>query len=296
MPVVSALAAALVALVLPVAADAATIEVHPGQNVIHKAMALASPGDTIRIHHGNYPEPFTISKRLRMVAAQGERRPVIDGGCDTRFTIAVRHNGVVLKGLRVVGADEGFGPVPSEVDFHFNATGRAENLVVVDTCDAEYGINVFDTGGVQIVGNRARGFSDAGVYIGGIESTPGDPLRVRTNETHGNNRGIIIEDSLAAPDIRVTANDAHDNVIAGEGTPSGMFLHRSDGIFIAGNVLDDNGDYGVHLDPDSGSNVLSGNSAGGNGIADLFNEGTGNCFGNPNSFGTTLGTPLVACP
>ena len=114
--------------------------------------------------------------------AAGRARPVINGDCGTRVTISVTSAGVTLRRLKVVGASEGFGSYPAEVDFNQVNTGRARGLVVRDTCDAQYGINVFDTGPVQIVNNRARGgFSDAGIYIGGIQDT----LSVRSGESTG---------------------------------------------------------------------------------------------------------------
>jgi parallel beta-helix repeat protein len=290
-----ALLTALIALLgasAPSIAGADTIQVFPGPNAIGNALNSANPGDTIRIHHGHYLEHFTINKRVRLVAATGEHRPVIDGGCATRDTIAVRHAGVVLKGLRVVGADTGFGTVPAEVDFHGVTAGRVDDLVLIDTCDAEYGVNVYQSGAIQVVDSRARGFEDAGVYIGGISSTP-SALRVRHNETNGNNRGIIVEDADVATDIRVTDNVSHDNDIPpGEGLPSGIFLHNGDGVLIAGNTANDNADYGVWLDANSSNNVLNGNTATGNGLKSFQDDGTSNC-GSGNTF--PGGDALLPC-
>ncbi len=298
----AALAAIACAALLPAAADAATIVVHPGPGAIGKALDQASAGDTIRIHHGRYPEQLTITKRVRIVAAAHERRPVVGPPCNQALdAIAVRHNGVVLRGLKVVGGDGDFNPSPAEVDFHYVDTGRVANMVLIDSCGAEYGVNVYRSGAIQIVNSRARGFDDAGFYVGTIVDTNGDPLRVRNNESHGNNRGVIVEDSdatIPAIDIRVTQNNTHDNFIPpGEGSPSGIFLHNSDGVLISGNTADDNGDasegYGIHLDANSDSNTLTGNSAHGNLTFDLFNEGLNNC-GAGNSFGTASGS-LVPC-
>ena len=201
---------------------------------------------------------------------------MIDGRCRTDLTVAVRHSGVLLRRLQVVGADEGFGPFPSEVDFRGVASGRAENLLVRDTCDAEYGINVFGSREVEVRGNRGWGFSDSAIYIGGITNTADGVLRVKGNDVFDNNRGIIVEDSAGGL-VRLIENTAHDNTTAGEGAPSGIFLHNSDGVLLRGNQAYRNGLYGFHLDPNSDRNHLFENAAVANPIGDFFDEGSGNC-------------------
>jgi parallel beta-helix repeat protein len=272
-----------VAAVLLVAAPAGAkhkrkpgIYVSPGPDAISKAIDRAKAGQTIRIRRGRYHEALVIDKPVRLMAA-GKIRPVIDGDCATQFTVAVRSSNVILRRLRVVGADEGHGAFPSEVDFNSVSTGRARGLIVKDTCDAEYGINVFGTGPIELLNNEARGgFSDAGIYIGGITDTQGGALRVKGNISYGNNRGIIVEDSSGV-DLRVTANRLYANTIpAGEGEPSGLFLHRSDGILTFGNFIHDNGHYGIHLDDGSENNVLIGNAVSSNPI-NFLAESSGNC-------------------
>jgi hypothetical protein len=116
-------------------------------------------------------------------------------------------------------------------DFTLNMSlvesGIARQLRVIDSCDALYGINVFNSGPLQLVQNRTSGYLDAGIYVGGIENTLGDPLVVRDNQSFGNNRGLIVEDSDDEPgeavEIRVVANRFDDNTIPdppGEGRPS----------------------------------------------------------------------------
>jgi parallel beta-helix repeat protein len=283
-----AAAAVAVAGVVAVAAYPAggkgrVIEVRPGQ--LRAALERASNGDTLVLHHGRYRGSFVIDKRLRLIGAAGEPRPVIDGRCGTDLTIAVRHDGVVLRRLEVVGADEGFGPFPSEVDFRGVASGRAESLVVRDTCDAEYGINVYLSREVDVDFNRGRGFSDAAIYIGGITNTGDGALRVVGNTVFSNNRGIIVEDS-AGGRIRVLENMVRDNTASGEGDPSGIFLHNSDGVLLRANQTLRNGRYGVHLDPNSDLNRLFDNASLQNPGGNFRDEGSGNCGArnSPNPF------------
>lgn len=277
------LAALAVLAVLAPAAPAAKkrkpgIYVKPGPDAIAKAIERARPGQTIRIRRGRYPESLVIEKPVRLMAA-GKVRPVIDGRCATDITIAVRTGGVILRRLKVVGADEGFNnnPYPSEVDFSQVNSGRARGLVVRDTCDAEYGINVFDTGPVQILRNQARGgFRDAGIYVGGIQTTLGGALRVRDNVSYGSNRGVIVEQVAAQADVRVTANRLRANTAPGIGEPTGLFLHVTQDVLVYGNHVTGNGVYGIHIDSGSNFNRLYNNQVSGN-PTDFLDEGTGNC-------------------
>jgi nitrous oxidase accessory protein NosD len=109
------------------------IEVRPGSNAIAKALERAQDGDVLRIHRGRYEEPVVVEERVKLVGV-GRRRPVIAAGCSTRTTIEVLGDGVRLKSLKVIGAD-----TATEVDFSGVTGGRAKDLVVRDTCDAEYG-------------------------------------------------------------------------------------------------------------------------------------------------------------
>jgi parallel beta-helix repeat protein len=218
-------------------------------------------------------------------------RPVIDGGCDTRITVSIVSSGVTLRRLKVIGANEGFGPYPAEVDFNQVNTGRARGLVVRDTCDAQYGINVFDTGPVQVFNNQARGgFSDAGIYVGGIQNTLGGALRVRDNVSYGSERGAIIEQIEAGADVRVTANRLFGNTLTGLGNPrSGLFLHFAQDVLVFGNHVTGNGVYGIHIDPGSNFNRLFNNRVSGN-PTNFQDEGAGNC-GSGNQ-----GFSISSCP
>jgi parallel beta-helix repeat protein len=275
-----------------VPAMAKTIDVEPGRKAIAKALGRASDGDTLRLHGGRYRESLIVGKRVDIVAARGER-PVIDGRCRTGVVIAVRIGGVLLRGLTVVGADEGFGSAPINVDFSGVGTGAARGLTVRNTCsdEVEYGINVFNSRKIDITGNVARGFSDAGIYVGGITTTGNGAILMRRNETFANNRGFILED-ITGGRLILRGNDIHDNTIPGHGPPSGVFLHNANGVLIADNSIADDGEIGVHLDENSNDNVLNGNDVSGS-PTPLLNEGNGNC-GTGNDFGGA-GNVLPAC-
>lgn len=258
------------------------IDVRPGE--LRGALAGASDGDTLMLHRGRYGGSFTISERVKLVGAPGEQRPLIDGRCRTRAVIEVVTSGVVIRRLQVVGSDESAGAFPSSVEFTRVGQGRITDSLLRDTCDAEYGVNVFDSGRVAVLRNRARGFSDAGIYVGAITDTGAGTLLLADNETLRNNRGVIVEDSNGGR-IVVRGNAIRDNTAPGEGTPSGIFVRNSDRVLIQGNAVFRNGELGVHLDPESDRNRFFGNRIEAN-PRNVLDEGDGNCGrrNTPNAF------------
>jgi nitrous oxidase accessory protein len=270
---------------LPSAAGAARINVHPGPNAIQKAINKADPGDTLRIHDGTYPESPEIDKRLTLRGVDG--RPTINGKCDATETVDVLHNGVNLDHLKVKGGEE------YQLNFIGVSGGGAEDVVMRESCGgALYGLNVFQTGHLDLIGNDAKGFTDAGIYVGSLQDIGDKPFRIRGNDMHGNNIGILIEFGADGLDVRVLNNKTNGNDLPGLSDPAGIMLRDNNDVLLEGNVANNNGDYGINLATfDGGSssnNVLNDNSGEGNGEFDLFNEGSGNC-GAGNSFGTVSG-------
>src|SRR3954452_19998426 len=137
----------------PAGRGGGVFQVHPGQ--LHGVLRVATDGDTLILHHGRYRGLYTIRERLRLIGARGEARPVIDGGCRARVTLEVEGNGVRLGHLEVIGGAEGCGPVPAEIEIVNVQQGRFSDLLLRDTCDAEYGINIFETGPLSVVGTRS---------------------------------------------------------------------------------------------------------------------------------------------
>ena len=274
------------ALLLAPAATAKTIDVRPqgpAVNVIQKAVNKAHPGDRIRVHQGTYRGGVTVDKKLAIFGAPGERRPKLDGRCRESVVVDVGVPGVALSGLKVVGSADAF-----SVSFVDVKRGSVDDLRLDNTCgQALYGVNVYGQGAIRITDSNATGFLDAGYYVGSIATTGGGALTIRHNEASGNNRGAIVEDSSGV-DIRVIDNVFDRNTIGGEGIPSGIFVRNSAGTLIERNETRRNGFYGIHVDADSHDNVLNDNESSGNGTAQFFGEGTGNC-GSGNSF------PLPAC-
>jgi parallel beta-helix repeat protein len=270
-------------------ADAATIKVKPGKNALQKAVDKADPGDRLLVKRGTYREDVLVDKRLRIIG-KGRKPPVINGRCRTDRTIDVVADGVTLRHLKVKGARSGAGNGYT-VNLVGIESGTFSDLLVKETCDANpayYGVNVAQSGALTITEVTAEGgFIDAGIYVGSIGDVGPKPFRISDNLTRGNNVGILIEDSVPEANIVVRDNRTIGNDVPGLSAPAGILVRRSDGGRYIDNVANRNGDYGIHLLDDGGNtsddNVLNGNAAINSGVADFFDEGTGNC-GSGNSF------------
>ena len=260
------------------------IEVYPGPGALKNALATANSGDVLNIHAGVYPEHMTINTSNLTLRSAGDGEVTVDGTCSTPITVDVRADGTTIQGLRVVGASQNS---PIEINFSHVATGRVLKSIVEDTCgNAEYGVNVFLSQTIRVIGNTATGFGDAGFYIGAITSTQRGPLVIQGNESYGNVRGIIVENS-AGGTIRVIGNDVHDN------QTTGIWITNSDRVRVDSNLVQDNSYSGIELDSLSDRNLIKGNTAGGHQY-DLANDNgaSGNCWVD-NVYTTSLGN--ISC-
>lgn len=261
----------------------AMIEVFPGPRALHKALRHANPGDVLNIHAGTYNEAVNVKKDNLTLQAAGDGTVIVDGQCNAQKTVNLDAEGITVKGLTVRGASE------YDINLEHHASGMIRKNVVESTCEgAEYGINVFDGGSIQVIRNTGSGWDDAAIYIGGINATPNGPLLVKRNNVSNNVRGIIIEDSSTPVKIVVLKNNAHDN------TDTGILIHNSDGVNVDRNTVTNNVANGIHLDAPSDNNVVTGNTFTGQ-TFDMNNEGTGNCFSD-NTYVTSSGDVSHTCP
>jgi parallel beta-helix repeat protein len=286
---------------LPAAADAKKHEVKPGRGTLQEAVDKAKPGDKLVLKaRKTYTGGVEIDKELTIKGpSDGRKLPTVDGRCRESFTVVVFDATATLKNFKVTGASDAQGGQygGAEVNFFEGASGSAQDLHLKATCDVLYGVNVFNTGDVLVKGGTYEGYTDAGVYVGGIRRD-GSVVEVTGTDSTRNNRGIIIEDSAENVDILVANNttNGNDNGF----NPTGIFLHNAQGVVLSGNVANANAAPGIWLDGTSANNVLLDNQASGNGgpqglePADLQNDGVGNC-GSGNAFGTTQGNLLGAC-
>ncbi len=287
--------AALAALLAAAPAQAKKIQVKPGKGTLQRAVDRAAPGDKLELKgDGAYKGGVVIEKRLTIRGPREGPRPIVDGRCREAFTVLVLDGNVSLTRLRVTGATDEAGSQygGAEVNFIEGGHGAATDLRLAESCTGtQYGINVFDSEDVSTTGNVITGYLDAAIYVGGIRN-PQTEIEVRGNVARDGNHGILIEDSLPEPEITITDNAALENDKGS--TSAGIYIRNSDGVLIEQNSSQSNGTSGVWLDQNSDLNALVRNAASANGVADLQNDGDGNC-GADNSFATAAGNPLDAC-
>jgi len=255
------------------------IDVFPGPHAIADALAKAHAGDTLAIHTGTYTGGVNIKVKAVTLRSAGDGPVTLDGQCTANSTIEVKADDVMLQGPMTIQGGGFF-----EVDVKTFTGAHITGLTVVESgCDAEYGINVFQSGPILIDHNIASGFGDSGIYVGGITDTGSGHILVAHNEVFGSSSGIILENSFG-PNVNMVVgpNNLHDNTVAG------IYVTNTDGVIIKRNTTRRDGTYGIELDAESDTNVVRGNTAKGNQF-DLANlGGTGNCFKN-NVFTTSEG-------
>jgi len=257
---------------------AAVVHVSPGPgSPVQDAIAAALPGDTILLAAGTYPEAVSIDKRLRLIGAPG-MVALIDPACSALAAVNVLADRVMVKNLHVQGGQQ----IGVDIENHSRVT--VQDVTIQNTCASpEYGINVFRSTRVRLAGNSARGFSDAGIYIGG---TPADgDVRALHNECSASHRGLLVEDAVEGRrGVTLQSNSSHDNF-------GGIFLHNSDGVRIIRNLVAGNSQSGIEADPTSDDNLITNNTISGS-PSDVVDDGSGNCWKH-NAFGTGSVPP---CP
>jgi parallel beta-helix repeat protein len=267
--------ALLAALLLAPALEAAVIDVNPGPAALQTAIDAASPGDTLRVHAGTYTEGITVTKALRLIG-DGAGVVTIDAGCAAVAALSVAADDVIIRGVKVTRGTF------YAIDIANRDNVAITSVQVFQGCGTEeYGVNVFQSTRVRVRRSFAGGFADAGIYIGGIGAN--GRVRAISNDSNGNVRGIIVEDSL--PGIVVSRNGTGDN------TSDGIFVHNTDGARLIRNVVYSNDGDGIHVDGTSDDNFLGRNQISGSGGLDVVDDGTSNCWS-----GTTYmtGTPNPA--
>ncbi|SIR04837.1 nitrous oxidase accessory protein [Aromatoleum tolulyticum] len=301
---------AVPALLCAAQAPAATLTVVRGES-IRAAIERAAPGDVIEVARGMYAENLQIAKPLTL---RGINRPTISGS-QKGDTISVTSPDVVIEGLIVRDSGDDLGAqnagiylrpgsdraVVRNCDLTYNLFGlwiekvkdvRIENNIITGKRDYRSasrgnGIQLYNTTGAQIIGNRVsfvrdaiyvdvshhavfRGnrlhhsrygthymnsyynlWEDNQVYLnrGGLALMEVRDQTVRNNRAWGNSdHGIMLR----------TIQDSviENNVVAGNNR--GFFIYDAEYNTLSGNQVIDN-TVGVHLSAGSKNNKVEDN-------------------------------------
>ncbi len=300
----------LLALLCAAPAQAAEWQVRPGESIA-AALQRAAPGDTVKVERGRYTENLTIDRPLTLI---GIGRPTIDGGLKGD-TIRVKAADVSIDGFIVAnsGADLGAqnagiylqpGADRAQVrncDFSYTLFGlwiekvqdvRIENNLITGMRDLGSsqrgnGIQLYNTQGARIVGNRISFVRDA-IYVdvshhavfrdnvmhnsrygthymnsyynlwegnesyhnrGGLALMEVRNLVVRNNKAWGNSdHGIMLR--------TIQDSTIENNIVAGNAR--GFFIYDAEYNVLRNNLVVDN-HVGVHLWAGSTRNEVENN-------------------------------------
>jgi nitrous oxidase accessory protein len=302
-------AACLVALAAA-AALAAEIPVHPGDSIA-AAVARARAGDTVAVERGHYEEHLVLDKPVTL---KGVGRPTISGGL-AGDTIRITSPDVTVEGIIVTDSGADLGAQNAGIHIRPGA-----DRVVVRECDLAYnlfglyiegvkdaqvignlitgkrdfpsaqrgnGIQLYDTTGAQIVGNRIS-FTRDGIYVDishhalfrgnrihdvrygthymnsyhntweeneVFHNRSGLALMETRNQTVRNNR--VWGNSDAGIMLRTIQDSVIErNVVSGNGR--GFFIYDAEFNAIRGNLIERN-DVGAHVSAGSIHNDVDGN-------------------------------------
>ena len=214
----------MLAIAVPAGAHGRGIVVRSGDS-IQAAVDAAPPGATIYVKRGTYAENVAITKDGITLLSRGANivPPAIAVGNACSSPGATATEGICAVG-DVSFPDEGPPvvnvPLKNVTISGFNVTGfpgsgifflGAENPVVkrnVTTQNEEYGIARFSSSGGVIIGNKASGSDEAGIYVG---DSPNADVLVAGNEAADNGAfGLFFRDAAHGD---VVGNRVHGNCI-----------------------------------------------------------------------------------
>jgi parallel beta-helix repeat protein len=265
---------------------AAMIHIEPGPGTpVQDAIDAASPGDTVALAAGNYPEHIVIDKSLKL-RGRGyffvdiSKAAILDGECSPGPVITVAADGVKIVDLLIAQDAEGAVHMTGRDRVTLRKVFAASNCISPNA--ATYDIQ--QSTGVRLIKVWAAGYtggSPSGIRIG--STLPGGRVLVRSSVVVRADVGVLVQNSGPAS-VFLVGNDVNFN-----GT--GIRLESSDGNVVSQNDLVNNIDAGIVLDASSDGNRVIGNTVAGS-TTDVSDAGTGNCWKN-NQF-TTGSVP--GCP
>lgn len=269
----------LASLSLVTFAHATTIQVVPGPGTpVQDAIDAASPGDTIKLAGGGYPESIVITKPLRLRGVPGtylDAMPspgpaVIAPGCTGSTSgITVAADDVKIADLRVIGF----------TDYGIHIQGR-DKVTVTRVMTLPNCLGDIPLAGVYVASSTRVTLDDdwiaASAAVAGTAAIHLSALPERANvklkSTLGGDHAIgVLIDTCAPRSVQVSHCYANFNLDAG------ILLQNSDGIVVKGTQVQENDARGIAVDAGSDDNRLTGNDVGGS-PTDVSDAGNGNCW------------------
>ena len=208
--------------------NAATLNVPADYPTIREAIKAASPGDTVSVSAGTYPEKVRI-KRLDGLTLVANGLVLITPGAGRDAIVAKSSDGVTIEGFVVTSAARAVRVV------------RCENTTVLDNTieETRAGIRVRRGSGNIVMGND---ISDLSGYLDDFGSIRGG-------------HGISVQKSS---DVEVRANTVTSALTDAAG--NGVVVSRASGTLVRNNDLSELGRNGIRVRRSPGTSVVKNNS------------------------------------
>lgn len=253
---------------------AAAVLVLPGPGTpVQDAIDAASPGETIRLTLGTYPEHIVITKPLKLRGARSTSQnladtTLFDGQCAAGPVITVAADDVHVRDLAIVAHSA------QAIAVHGRTRVKLKDLFVASNCAGS-------THAVYDVSHSTR-VTLQNVWAALYRSGPYGPAGIRIADTPAGGRnllrgvvsarydvGILLEND-AAGSVRVLRSHANFN-------DRGIVLQGTAGAIVSGNVIIDNDVAGIEVEAGSTGNLISRNRVEGS-ATDVIDGGAGNCW------------------
>jgi nitrous oxidase accessory protein len=273
---------AVAAIFLLFVADAAIINVSPGES-IQAAVNAAGPGDTIEVQGGVYYESLNISKQIVL---EGKGHPLLGPG-SIGSGITLRANGVAVSGFDIrttrrtgiyvlssnnviknntvsgcldgIRLDHSVGNTVALNDVNNNTNGMtlfySRQNIIKNNIIKDNNINEESDCGIFLTHSQENVLQDNNMLENGDCA-----ISLRSSSSN-----FLLDNNVSRNDwygISLSESSNH-NIISGNNASSnkaaGIYLDRSQGNSLLENKATDNS-RGIHLNYDSNNNFLEGNS------------------------------------
>jgi parallel beta-helix repeat protein len=249
--ILSIFALSLVALPLPVHAEAKTITVPTDYTTIQEAINKAESGDTVYIKTGDYNGSLVIKKSIALIGEKGAR--ISQWAIDVQPAILVTANNVTIKGLII---DNPSISQPWKIKRGIHLLGATNCLIQNNTirhCDQE-GIWLYQSTNNTIDGNNVN------------TSTPALSIGDSSNNTVTNNH---LTSKWTAVSLYYNANNniLQDNTIFDSDFGLSIADYSYGNLFLHNNFLSNRASVGSGSSNQNGTNIFD-NGAEGNYYSD----------------------------
>ena len=221
---------------------------------IGKGTSRLTPGGTVYVGNGTYPEQVSVpasgtpSAQVTVAALPGAA-PVVGTGAQVHGVYLANRSYVTVSGLTVSGSS-GDGVYVTGCD-HVTLSGmRATGSGLPNASQFAKGFKLIGTTNSTVSASTADHNTDSGIYL--AQGSTGN--LVVGNQAYNNARQYI----RAAPgiDLRSGANTVLDNVTHDNEDSGIAFLMGSNNSLVRDNVLYNNGDHGIDNYRSTGQRII----------------------------------------